>query len=127
MNGIVGDIMSPSVGLKSCEPIVVVRGVNCTTAFMVGGTRLGSDADTADTLVVPVVQEVLLGRRAPGRVEGDVIILGLGSLFQRIGSGGLELVYTGGIAMDPSAIKSSEGVAHTVELSGDLVRDTGSH
>ena len=74
--------MNPALVLQSAPPVVVVACVDCPATLMIGRARVGSKANTAFTVHVPVVQKVLLRRRAPSRHQGNVIVLCLGCRFE---------------------------------------------
>ena len=113
--------VSESVSLQSVQPVVVVGGVERPATLVVGGARLGSEADVALVVEVPVVEQVLLGAGSEGRVQGDVVALSFSGSFQGVGRSGLKLVDAGRGALDSRGVKSGEGMAHGFELSDDLV------
>ena len=113
--------MGPAVSLESGLPVVIVGSVKGSATLVVGAARLGGKTNAALASLVPVVQEPLLSSGSEGRVQGDVVVLGLGGLLQGISSVCLQIRYAGSRALDPLRVKLGILVAHCLQLGHDLV------
>ena len=82
---------------------------------------MSSKTNTASVVHVPVVEQVLLGSRAPSRVQSDVVVLVFGGGGERVSSGLLKFVNAGGAAVDPFGVEGRESVAHFAEFRCNLV------
>ena len=115
--------MGPAIALQGSFPVIIVRGIESSSTLVVGATWLGGEANTALSSQIPVVQEPLLGSRSEGRVQGDIVILLLGSGLQRIGGFGLEEWNTSTRALDPGSVELGVAVAHGFQLIYDLLSE----
>lgn len=101
---------------QCAQPIVVVGSINGAAPFMIGLSWLRGETDAADARLVPSVKQILTCGGAHCGVEGDVVVLRNGSGAEGVGSGGLQLVHTGAVAVDPLRIQSLEGIAATMRI-----------
>jgi hypothetical protein len=110
----------PSVIRQGVQPVVVVGSVDGAAAFVVAAAGLRGEGDAAGSLLVPLVQQVLLGGSAERGVDGDVVVDRLGGADQIVRRPGLQVA--SGWAMDPVWIQGFESVTHGVQLRNNLTR-----
>ena len=113
--------MDPAVRGQGGEPIGVIRGVDRTASLMVARTGSSCQTDAADTLGVPVVQQVLLRGGAEGRVKSDVVVLGFGRSRQLVSCRALQLVNARARAANPRRIQGLRVIS--VRVSVRVIRE----
>mmetsp|Transcript_96035 Transcript_96035/g.188602 ORF Transcript_96035/g.188602 Transcript_96035/m.188602 type:complete len:200 (-) Transcript_96035:380-979(-) len=118
-----GVAVSPAMPVQSAHPIVIIGSIHSAATLVVATARLSSQGNTTHTLLIPLVEHVLLSGGAPGRVQGDVVVLGSCGICKAVCGRRLKHVHTTSRAVDPVGIKCLERVSHLAELSGDLVSE----
>mmetsp|Transcript_23582 Transcript_23582/g.66176 ORF Transcript_23582/g.66176 Transcript_23582/m.66176 type:complete len:225 (+) Transcript_23582:806-1480(+) len=78
-----GVALYPAVCFQSTLPVAVVARIDAPPRLVIARSRGGSEANSADPLLVPSIKEVLLGGRAGGAVQRNVVVLRLRGRLKR--------------------------------------------